>query len=104
MSAEFSHQRASHAPSYLALIPIFISFRGLFLIRYARAASGSRSVGGDGRFLRPTGVFFIGLVIASLQVPSKKAELKESLLQIMDDEEGCLDKYLVRKLLLVLEP
>lgn len=38
------------------------------------------------------------------QVPSKKAKLKESLLQIMDDEKDCLDKYLVRELPFVLEP
>lgn len=38
------------------------------------------------------------------QVPSKKAKLKESLLQIMDDGEDRLDKYLVRKLPLLLEP
>lgn len=38
------------------------------------------------------------------QVPSKKAKLKESLLQIMDDQEDCSDKYLVRKLLSLSEP
>lgn len=48
-----------------------------------------------------TGVYWPGYLP---QVPSKKAELKESLLQIMDDEDDCLDKYLVRKLLVVHEP
>lgn len=31
------------------------------------------------------------------QVPSKKAKLKEGLLQIMDDERDCLNTYLVRE-------
>lgn len=37
------------------------------------------------------------------QVLSKKAKLKESLLQIMDDEEDSVDKYLVRELPFVFE-
>lgn len=49
-----------------------------------------------------TGFYQTGYLLP--QVPSKKAKLKEGLLQIMDDENDRVDKYLVRELPFVLEP
>lgn len=64
-------------------------------------ASANRSVRGGDCFLQLGQIWHYWILSASTlfpQVPTKKAKLKESLLQIMDDEEDPLDKYLVRNL------
>ena len=72
------------------------------MICRAHTASGTRSVWR--RLLSParsnlTSLYFINRDSLSLcpQVPTKKAKLRESRLQMMEDEDP-LDKYLVRKL------
>lgn len=92
---------ALHLISLLSRSPS-LSFWGpvLDLLR-SYTASANRSVRGGDCFLQLGQIWHYWILSASTlfpQVPTKKAKLKESLLQIMDDEEDPLDKYLVRNL------
>lgn len=108
-AANYRSATMCHASSYLTLIPISICFLlrgGLSSICSTCAASGNRSVRVSLLSLSQSKYEISSTYqircFAPPQVPTKKAKIKESRLQLMEDKEDPLDTFLVRNVQLFL--